>query len=105
MYKWPGHGARPGASKFGQIVFLEGRLARGDRFEGQNYNAGTDYELMTLPVGLRPSTERRFVVKMSSYDASRTASVTVQSDGLVIARPGATQEWIGLDGISFTLAR
>lgn len=106
VYKWPGHGAKPGAARFGQTVFLEGRLARGDRFEGQNYNAGTDYELLTLPEGMRPSAERRFIAKADGVaSADRSAVIRVFSDGRVVGVPNVSCAWIGLDGCQFTLAR
>ena len=106
VYKWPGHGAKPGAARFGQTVFLEGRLARGDRFEGQNYNAGGEYELLTLPEGMRPSAERRFIAKADGIvSADRSVVLRVMSDGRVIGIPNASCAWIGLDGCQFTLAR
>ncbi|TNM55929.1 hypothetical protein [Brevibacterium sediminis] len=105
VYKWVGHGAKPGGCRIGRVVYLEGRFARGDRFEGQDFNAGTDYELMTLPEGMRPKSERRFVTKKSDYNAANTATIRVGTDGKVIARPGVQAAWIGVDGIVYTLTR
>ena len=104
-YKWVGHGARAGAVRYGQIVFLEGRVARAGRFEGENFNAGSDYHIMTLPVGLRPKSERRFVTKNSGMNAGHTSTVIVYSDGRVIIQPGYTNAWLALDGIQYTMSR
>lgn len=105
VYKWAGHGARPGGCRIGDVVYLEGRLARGDRFDGSDYNAGTDYEVMNIPSSLAPKSERRFVTKMSSYDTTRVANINVYPDGRVVARPMITGPWVGLDGILYTLTR
>lgn len=105
VYKWVGHGSRPSVYKYGQHVIMEGRLARGDRFDGQRYNAGTDYQIMDLPELLRPKSARRFVVKSDTYDSNNTTMISIQSDGAVIARPNYSPMWIGLDGISYTLER
>lgn len=105
VYKWVGHGAKPGASKIGQVVYLEGRLARGDRFEGQNYNEGNDYEIMNLPPELRPKSERRFITNKDGFNSSLSSVIVVYADGRVVARPNAATAWIGLDGISYTLTR
>lgn len=105
VYKWPGHGSKASAYRVGNVVHLEGRLERGDRFTGQNYNSGTDYELMTLPEGLRPLSERRFTSKDHSYKTTAASSISIHSDGRVIANPDHNATWIGLDGITFTLNR
>lgn len=106
VYKWAGSGAKPGAARFGQTVFLEGRAARGDRFDGQNFNEGGTYELMTLPEGMRPSAERRFVTKSDGVGGIlRSAIIVVSADGTVNAYPHQSCAWIGLDGCQFTLAR
>ena len=106
VYKWVGHGAKPGADRIGDVVYLAGRLDRGSSFEGRNFNAGTDYELMTLPEGMRPKSERRFIAKASGFvDADATATIRIYADGRVIATPHRELSWLGLDDISYVLTR
>lgn len=106
VYKWEGTGAQPGADRIGDVVYLEGRLARGSSFEGRDFNAGTQYELMTLPEGMRPKRERRFITKCDGWSyTGKSATVYVSADGKVIGVPNETCSWIGLDGINYTLTR
>ena len=105
LYKWPGHGARAGAVRYGKMVFVEGRLARAGRYDGENFNAGTDYNVMNLPPDLAPNSERRFLVKNSGFNAGHTSTVTIYADGRVVVQPGYTNAWVGFDGCSFSLDR
>ena len=105
VYKWVGHGAWPGGYVVGDQAFLEGRVARGDRFTGQNFNAGTDYQILDLPPELTPRVEHRFIVKTDGFDSGKSAMVYVSADGRVVARPNRDASWIGLDGIVYSLTR
>ncbi|SMY01043.1 hypothetical protein BSP239C_03173 [Brevibacterium sp. 239c] len=105
VYQWVGHGAKPGAVKIGQVVYLEGRLKRAGKYEGQNFNAGTEYNVMNLPAELRPKSERRFLVKNSGLNAEHTSTVTIYQDGRVVVTPGYANAWIPFDGCTYTLTR
>ena len=100
-YVYPGSGAKAGSTRIGQLVVLEGRVARNS---GANFVAGEGRTIMTLPSSHRPPTERRFLTKSDGVGGMlRSAIVVVSSNGDVTVWPHQDCSWVGLDGISYTL--
>ena len=100
-YIWAGTGARPGSTRAGNMVILEGRVARSS---GAMFEAGRGHTVMTLPERHRPPVERRFVTKgPGTEDATRMATIVVSSNGDVTAYANYDMSWVGLDGCIFTI--
>lgn len=100
-HRWPGHGAKLGSTRIGQIVVLEGRVERPD---GRPYYASsTDgYVIRRLPENHRPAVERRFVTKSAGYTNTATAVINVGADGAVTVYPMNDTPWVSVDGIVYT---
>ena len=99
-YVYAGTGATLGSTKVGDIVVMEGRLKRSS---GENFYAGYDYHLRTLPESHRPRQERRFITKSDGTSGLlRSAVVVVSADGRVRAWPYQDCTWLSVDGVTFT---
>ncbi|WP_181272839.1 hypothetical protein [Brevibacterium oceani] len=102
LYEWAGTGSRPSATRQGQIVVLEGRIARTG---GNDFYASTSdgYYVATLPEEYRPAYEHRFLTKAPNYNNSNTATVNIGSDGAVRVYPNVNCSWVSWDGICYTV--
>lgn len=102
-YVSPGHGARIGSTRIGELVVLEGRVVRAN---GNIFSSGTTngYLIHILPERHRPARERRFITKSDGIGSSdRSAVVVVSSDGEVRAYPNQSCNWVAVDGCVFTV--
>lgn len=99
-YVWAGIGAKPGSTRVGNLIVLEGRVARGS---GADFEVGRGHTIMTLPESHRPPYERRFVTKGPGTDnVNRSATIVVSANGEVTAFANVNMSWIGLEGCVFT---
>lgn len=101
-YEYAGTGARLTSTKIGELVVLEGRLKK---VNGENFYAGFEYHLRTLPDSHRPKSERRFLTKSDGTGGMlRSAIVVVSTDGRVRAWPHQDCAWLSVDGCAYTVS-
>ena len=103
-YTWPGSGDWFRSTRIGELIVLEGRVARssGAQFSS-SYSDG--YVIRYLPEAHRPRNSKRYITKSDGFnDSEKEAVVNISADdGAVRVYPRQSCTWVSVDGISYTV--
>ena len=95
------HGFAAGFQKKGNKVRLRGHITRVVDGREALFPSATELVMGTLPSFARPAQDHVVLTAISGQANPRSARITVEPSGRVVAYVGSECSWIALDGIEF----